>query len=84
VHETNVCFFCGKQEGKDSLHAASTQNIDTRVRKAATTLRDRALLAKLGTTDLIAQGAQYHARCLIDLYNLEKKAQQVRQIMIQK
>ena len=74
VSKSNLCFFCGEEGGKEGLHIASTKEIDSHVRKAATTLQDRILLAKLGSTDLIAQEAQYHKNCLSSLYNRERKA----------
>ena len=72
VHHTNVYFFCGEIRGKDVLHDASTPGMNTRVRNTATFLQDRALLVKLGTTDLMAQNAQYQAKCLAALYNRER------------
>jgi hypothetical protein len=69
-----VCFLCGEQGGKDGLHIALTKDITVNVRKAATALRDRPLLAKIGTTDLVAQDAQYHKACLTSLYNRERQA----------
>ena len=73
MHQNNVCFFCGARGGKDSLHIAYTMNLDTRIRKVATTLEDRTLLDKLGTTDLVAQDAQDHTKCLTALDRRERK-----------
>ena len=69
-------FFCGEIGGKNGLHDASTPDMNTRVRNSATFLQDRALLVKLGTTDLVAQNAQYHAKCLAAIYNRERHARE--------
>ena len=53
-----LCFFCD-QEGKEKLHVASTMGIDEGVRRAATLLNDRKLLAKFANTDMRAQDALY-------------------------
>ena len=64
------CFFCGKQaEGEDSLHRASTLELDARVRHCALQLQDKPLLAKLSAGDMVAQDAEYHVKCLVSLYN---------------
>ena len=64
------CFFCGKQaEGEDSLHRASTLELDARVRHCALQLQDKPLLAKLSSGDMVAQDAEYHVKCLVSLYN---------------
>ena len=58
------CFFCGKQaEGEDSLHRASTLELDARVRHCALQLQDKPLLAKLSAGDMVAQDAEYHVKC---------------------
>lgn len=63
------CFFCDGQAGKETLHEASTFELDARVRKCALKLEDKPLLAKLSGGDLIAQEAKYHVKCLASLYN---------------
>ena len=63
-----TCFFCDKPADKDSLHKASTFDLDEHVRKSALKLQDKPLLAKLSARDLIAQDAQYHVKCLVSLY----------------
>ena len=63
-------FFCGKQaEGEDSVHRASTLELDARVRHCALQLQDKPLLAKLSVGDMVAQDAEYHVKCLVSLYN---------------
>ena len=59
----------GPSSTSESLHKASTFRLDARVRKCALNLQDDRLLAKLSAGDLVAQDAQYHARCLASLYN---------------
>ena len=64
------CFFCGKRaEGEESLHRASTLELDARVRHCALQLQDKPLLAKLSAGDMVAQDAEYHVKCLVSLYN---------------
>lgn len=51
------------------LHAASTLEVDRKVRECALLLKDGNLLAKLSTGDMIAIEAKYHTKCLTMLYN---------------
>ena len=62
------CFFCGSSS--ETLHEASTFNIDTRVRDCAHQLQDKVLIAKLSAVgDMISQEAVYLAKCLVELCN---------------
>ena len=64
------CFFCDEQDSNDdTLHEASTFELDAHVRKCALQLGDKPLLSKLSAGDLIAQEAKYHTKCLVSLYN---------------
>ena len=64
------CFFCdGDADAGESLHKASTLELDARVRKCALELQDKPLLAKLSSGDMVAQDAEYHIKCLVALYN---------------
>ena len=67
--EPETCFFCDQTAGKESLHKASTFDLDKHVRKSALKLEDKPLLAKLSAGDLMAQDAMYHVKCLASLYN---------------
>ena len=67
----DVCFFCD-QKGVESLHLSETKDVDNAVRRAATALSDRNLLAKLANTDMVAQRSKYHKKCLVTLYNRER------------
>ena len=51
------------------MHKACTNNIDHKVRKCATKLRDTKLLAELHMSDMHALDAEYHGKCLVALYN---------------
>ena len=63
-------FFCDTNaEAGESLHTASTLELDARVRKCALELQDKPLLAKLSSGNMLAQGAEYHINCLVALYN---------------
>ena len=73
LHKVNVCFFCGEPAAKDGLCIAATPKLNSMVREAATELQDRALLVKLGVIELVAQDAQYHPKCLVGLYNRQRK-----------
>lgn len=69
------CFFCGSSS--ETLHEASTFNIDTRVRECAHQLQDKVLIAKLSAVgDMISQEAVYHAKCLVALYNKAQRSKQ--------
>ena len=66
----HCCFFCDSDaEAGESLHKASTLELDARVRKCALELQDKPLLAKLSSGDMVAQDAEYHIKCLVTLYN---------------
>ena len=76
VQSMYVCIFCDKtsDHSKDTLHKASTFELDFKVRKCATDLQDTKLLAKLAGGDLIAIDALYHTKCLLNLYDRAKQA----------
>ena len=57
-----------------SLHNASTNKIDAKVREYAIALEDTALLAKLSGGDMIAIEAKYHQSCLLSFYNKARQA----------
>jgi len=66
----NRCFFCDSDdEAGESLHKASTLELDARVRKCAFELQGKPLLAKLSSGDVLAQDAENHINCLVALYN---------------
>ncbi len=69
------CFFCEKEDSEDNLTQAQTLGLDQRVRNAAITLCDEALLARLSEGDMIAVEAVYHKRCLAGLYNRVRQLQ---------
>ena len=62
-------FFCEKPAAQGDVRAASTMDIDSRVRSVAHKLGDFNLISKLSNGDMIAFGAKYHANCLAALYN---------------
>lgn len=66
---STVFFFCCKEDVSSQLHAASTLEVDRKVRECALLLKDGNLLAKLSTGDMIAIEAKYHTKCLTMLYN---------------
>ena len=69
------CFFCGSSS--ETLHEASTFNIDTRVRDCAHQLQEKVLIAKLSVVgDMISQEAVYHAKCLVEPYNKAERSKQ--------
>ena len=68
----SVCFFCDKADKSDTLHEASSFQMDARVRECAQTLQDKFFWAKLSAGDLVAQEAKYHAVCLALLYQKGK------------
>ena len=63
------CFFCKTGSTKGTLHQCQTLQLDNRVRNIAHALCDTKLLAQLSEGDMVATEAQYHLKCLIDLYN---------------
>ncbi len=52
--DENRCFSCDESAGLATLHNASTNCIDQKVRRCALELKDNALLAKLTPGDMIA------------------------------
>ena len=63
----NRCFFCDSDaDAGESLHKASTLEVDARVR-CAFELQGKPLLAKLSSEDVLAQDADIN--CLVALYN---------------
>ena len=66
--DTNICFFCGRWIDKQDLHKAATKDLDAKVRKIATELRDTTLIAKLSNGDLTALDAVYHKKRLTALH----------------
>ena len=69
-----TCFFCGGGVQKD-FHRASTFNLDAKVSKMATDLRDSILLAKLSTADMTASDAVCHKKCLTSLHTRNRSLQ---------
>jgi len=69
-----ACFFCGKLPGNIGIHEAATFQVNEHVYACAVLLEDSKLLAKLGTTDMVALEAKCHTKCLVDLYNRARKA----------
>lgn len=65
----NHCFLCDKVDNLTNLHAASTLEVDRKVRECALILNESKLIAKLSAGDLIAIEAKYHSKCLVGLYN---------------
>ena len=49
-------FFCEEADSLENLHAASTKEVDKKVRECAGLLNDGKLIAKLSGGDLIARG----------------------------
>ena len=71
-----TCFLCDQPRGKYSksgFYKVATLGIDTKVRSAAKTICDKALLRKIANGDLISQGCHYHLVCLTKLYRQEDK-----------
>lgn len=66
-HGESHCFFCDTVDSQLNLHAASTLEVDQKVRECAFLLNDSKLIAKLSAGDLIAIEARYHAKCLVGL-----------------
>lgn len=67
--EENRCFFCDQVDNTSVLHAASTFNVNAKVRRFATKLQDRRLLTKLAGGYMISLEAHYHLNCVVSLYN---------------
>ena len=67
---SSLCLFCEKPgSSSDPLHEAMTRVIGERVKRCATKILDKQLLAKVSSGDLVASEAKYHAKCLVALYN---------------
>jgi len=66
---TRHAFFCRKPPGNIGIHEAATFQVNEHVQACAVLFEDSKLLAKLGTTDMVALEAKYHTKCLVDLYN---------------
>ena len=67
--DMNGCLFCDKLDKPSNLRSASTLEIDRKVRECAVLLNDGKLIAKLSSRDMVAMEANYHAKCLVSLYN---------------
>jgi hypothetical protein len=78
VYTNSMCFICDNIACNDELHCVTTIELDHRVRECAEILGDDVLMAKLSDSDLIAQEAKYHTKCLTNLYN-DKRAHERRQ-----
>ena len=62
--------FCGEEPAAEGdVRAASTMDVDSRVRSVAHKLGDFNLISKLSNGDMITLGTKYHANCLAALYN---------------
>ena len=68
---SEVCFFCekGTQDGHGELLQVSTFETDASIRTIITELNDSRLLVRIVGRDLVATGAKYHLKCLIELKN---------------
>ena len=67
------CVFCvrskGAREDDGDLRQVSTFETDANIRTIITELNDSRLLERIVKGDLIAIGAKYHLKCLIELNN---------------
>ena len=70
---SNQCLFCDLSDIPAKLQAASTHEVDRRVRECASLLNDNRLIGKLASGDMVATEAKYHAKCLVGLYNQARK-----------
>ena len=68
---SEVCFLCekGAREDDGDLRQVSTFETDANIRTIITELNDSRLLVRIVGGDLIAIGAKYHLKCLIELKN---------------
>lgn len=64
----NICFFCDSPSGSVGLHEAWTLDIHHKVHSHAVRLNDSRLLRKLANTDMVADEAKYHLKCLSAFY----------------
>ena len=72
-HSEQLCLFCEKPATRfQSLHEASTFELDRRIRLCALNLQDEKLLSKLSAGDLISIEAKYHLQCLRTFYNRDR------------
>ena len=72
-HSEQLCLFCEKPATRfQSLHEASTFELDHRIRLCALNLKDEKLLSKLSAGDLISIEAKYHLQCLRTFYNRDR------------
>ena len=65
---SEVCFLCekGAREDDGDLRQVSTFETDANIRTIITELNDFRLLVRIVGGDLIAIGAKYHLKCLIE------------------
>ena len=64
-----ICFLCdNKKTYNKPLHKAATLQLDAKVRRCASIIGDKKLIAKLSSGELIALDAVYHLPCLTELY----------------
>lgn len=68
-----LAFFCDKEAGSEGLNEVTTTQVEKRVRDRAELTSDTLLLAKLGSSDMIALEAKYHIKCLLAVYNHARK-----------
>ena len=74
--ESPVCLFCEKRASQsEPLHEAMTKQLDERVKRCATKLRDVKLFAKVSSCDLVASEGKHHTNCLVGFYNATRKAE---------
>ena len=68
---SEVCFLCekGAREDDGDLRQVSTFETDANITTIITELNDSRLLVRIVGGDLIAIGAKYHLKCLIELKN---------------
>ena len=66
---SEVCFLCEKGEDDGDLLQVSTFDTDANLRTVITELNDFRLLVRIVGGELIAIGAKYHLKCLIELKN---------------
>ena len=66
-----MCFLCKKRAREDDgdLRQVSTFETNANIRKIITEINDSRLLVRIVGGDLIAIGAKYHLKCLIELKN---------------
>ena len=69
--DADKCFICSQPQTSrnEKLHSVMTQKVTNRITAYAKKLEDSALIAKLSSGDLVAQGAKYHLSCYTNLKN---------------